>query len=153
IDEVIAAVEALPPPDRFGGVRRPPPVMMLPNVFDPDLCRDLIAAYDAAGGEESGGHRAGQGVPGFSFKRRADHIVNDPDLIGRANAAISRRVVPEIERVWFMKVDYIERYIVGCYSAEHGGHFAPHIDNGPGLSAHRRFAASINLSDDFDGGA
>ena len=46
----------------------------------------------------------------------------------------------------------MERYIVGCYAAEDDAHFRPHRDNGPGLTAHRRFAVSINLTDDFDGG-
>ena len=53
-----------------------------------------------------------------------------------------------------MTVTRIERHIVGGYSAEDGGHFRPHTDNGQGVgpTAHRRFAVSINLNDDFDGG-
>jgi predicted 2-oxoglutarate/Fe(II)-dependent dioxygenase YbiX len=46
----------------------------------------------------------------------------------------------------------MERYIVACYAAEHGGHFRAHRDNTTKGTAHRRFAASINLNDDFDGG-
>jgi predicted 2-oxoglutarate/Fe(II)-dependent dioxygenase YbiX len=41
---------------------------------------------------------------------------------------------------------------VGCYSAEADGHFGPHRDNRQGMTAHRRFAVSINLTDDFEGG-
>jgi predicted 2-oxoglutarate/Fe(II)-dependent dioxygenase YbiX len=46
----------------------------------------------------------------------------------------------------------MERYIVSCYSAEDGGHFRPHRDNTTKGTAHRRFAVSINLNDDFEGG-
>lgn len=152
VEEVLRAVAELPPPDLFGGLKRPAPVLILPNVFEPELCQDLIRAYDEAGGEESGVHRGGKGVVDASFKRRKDHILTDESLRARTSACISRRVVPEIERVLFMRALYIERFIVGCYAAEDGGHFSPHTDNGPGLSAHRRYAVSINLNDDFDGG-
>ena len=40
----------------------------------------------------------------------------------------------------------------GCYRAEDSGHFAPHRDNTTKGTAHRRFAASVNLNADFDGG-
>lgn len=46
----------------------------------------------------------------------------------------------------------MERYIVCCYDAEEGAHFRAHRDNTTGGTAHRRFAVSINLNDDFDGG-
>ena len=46
----------------------------------------------------------------------------------------------------------MERYIVSCYAAEDAGHFRAHRDNTTKGTAHRRFAVSINLNDDFDGG-
>src|SRR5829696_8491629 len=46
----------------------------------------------------------------------------------------------------------MERYIVSCYAAEDGGHFRPHRDNTTKGTAHRRFAVSINLNEDFEGG-
>jgi predicted 2-oxoglutarate/Fe(II)-dependent dioxygenase YbiX len=46
----------------------------------------------------------------------------------------------------------MERYLVGCYTAEDGGHFRPHRDNTTSGTAHRRFAVTINLNDDFEGG-
>jgi len=49
-------------------------------------------------------------------------------------------------------VTHMERYIVACYSAEEGGHFRAHRDNTTKGTAHRRFAVSINLNEDFDGG-
>jgi hypothetical protein len=150
-EAVINMVAALPPPDEFGGVARPAPILMLPNVFEPELCRELIADYEAGKPEESGVLRNGL-VLDSSFKRRRDHTLSDPRLIRAANTRIWRRVRPEIERVFFMQANYIERHIVGCYAATDGGHFKAHFDNGPGPSAHRRFAVSINLNGGFEGG-
>jgi predicted 2-oxoglutarate/Fe(II)-dependent dioxygenase YbiX len=63
-----------------------------------------------------------------------------------------RRVVPEILKVHQFQVTRMERYIVSCYAAEDGGHFRAHRDNTTKGTAHRRFAVSINLNGDFDGG-
>ena len=46
----------------------------------------------------------------------------------------------------------MERLLIGCYDAKDGGHFRPHRDNTTRGTAHRRFALSINLNDEFDGG-
>lgn len=152
VSEVIAYIEGLPHPDRFGAVHRPAPILMLPNVLEPDLCRRLIDLYETNGGAESGVHRDGAGVLDAAFKRRKDYTIEDEALLDDLRWRIARRVLPEIERLFFMKARWIERHIVGCYHADDGGHFAPHTDNGPGLTAHRRYAVSINLSGDFDGG-
>ena len=150
--EVIQAVADLPQPDRFGGVVRPAPILLLPNVFEPELCERLIAMYEAAGGEESGIYRGGQGVYDHGFKRRKDYTITDPEMLEAVSRRIVRRVTPEVEKLFFMRANWIERQIIGCYSAEDGGHFAPHTDNGPGATAHRRFAVSVNLSGGFEGG-
>jgi predicted 2-oxoglutarate/Fe(II)-dependent dioxygenase YbiX len=46
----------------------------------------------------------------------------------------------------------MERYIVCCYAAEDGAYFRAHRENTTKGTAHRRFAVSINLNDDFEGG-
>src|SRR5204863_501301 len=45
-----------------------------------------------------------------------------------------------------------ERLLVSCYDAGDGGVFHPHRDNTTQGTAHRRFACSINLNADFEGG-
>jgi predicted 2-oxoglutarate/Fe(II)-dependent dioxygenase YbiX/peroxiredoxin len=149
---VIDAVKALPPPDQFGGLSRPAPILLLPNVLEPQMCRHLINLYDQNGGGESGVHRDGRTVMDRSFKSRSDFTIEDKGLLQQLQRRIYRRVMPEIEKLFFGKMTHIERFIVGCYSAETGGHFAPHRDNREGLTAHRRYALSVNLNDDFKGG-
>jgi len=60
-------------------------------------------------------------------------------------------VIPEIRKLFFMKITRIERFLIGCYAADDNAHFGPHRDNGQPITAHRRFALSVVLNDDFDG--
>ena len=156
IAEVIDLMASLPPPECHSGFEIMAPVLILPRVFEPDFCRELIALYVANGGEESGvmrqvdGHTVG--VHDHAFKRRKDHNIADPTLILALQARILRRVVPEIAKVHQFRVTRMERYLIACYSAEDGGHFAPHRDDTTTGTAHRRFAVSVNLNDEFEGG-
>jgi predicted 2-oxoglutarate/Fe(II)-dependent dioxygenase YbiX len=129
---------------------------VIPSVFEPDFCRRLIGLYEEHGGEESGFMREVDGrtvaVHDPNHKRRKDFTITDPELIRQVQGRIVRRVNPEIEKVHFFKATRMERYIVSCYAAEDGGHFRPHRDNTTKGTAHRRFAVSINLNDDFEGG-
>ncbi len=151
-DGVFTLLSSLPYPDRFAGFEIPAPVLVLPNVFDQGLCRHLVGLYDQSGGEHSGVYRAGSGVHDRGFKVRKDYTLEDQGLMRHVQGVVARKVIPEIEKLFFMKITRMERYLVGCYAAEDGGHFRPHRDNGPGLTAHRRFAISINLTGDFEGG-
>lgn len=152
----IGTVAALPPPASFAGVELQAPILLLSRVFEPELCAHLIERYEAAGGEESGVMRDvdGQtvGVMDPRHKRRKDHMLEDPGLIGEIQQRFLRRVTPEIRKVHQFEATRMERYLVACYAAEDGGHFSPHRDNTTHGTAHRRFAVSINLNDDFDGG-
>lgn len=156
VAEALALIASQPPPARFAGVELQAPVLLLPRVFEPDLCHHLIGLYEAHGGTESGfmreieGRTVGVSDPGH--KRRKDYNINDSQLISALQSRFLRRIVPEIAKIHQFKVTRMERYIVACYAAEDGGHFAAHRDNTTAGTAHRRFAVSVNLNDDFDGG-
>lgn len=158
VTDVFDFVRRLPPPGLFAGVELQAPILYLPNVFDPQLCQDLIKLYDTHGGDFSGFMREQDGITvgvrDPSFKSRSDYTLTekDKDMMARTQAAVIRRVVPEIKKVHQFAVTRMERYIVGCYTAEEGGHFRAHRDNTTAGTAHRRFAVSINLNDDFEGG-
>jgi peroxiredoxin len=156
IADVISLIEKLPPPARFAGVEIMAPILFLPRVLEPELCRHLIGLYEAQGGRESGfmreigGRTVTVGDP--TFKRRKDYNITDGKLIAGLQERFVRRIVPQIAKVHQFKATRMERYIVSCYAAEDGGHFAAHRDNTTKGTAHRRFAVSVNLNDDFDGG-
>jgi peroxiredoxin/predicted 2-oxoglutarate/Fe(II)-dependent dioxygenase YbiX len=154
--EVMAYLRALPPVGQFAGFEIPAPVLVIPDVFEPEFCRHLIGLYEQHGGEESGFMREVDGktvaTHDRSHKSRKDFTVTDPGLMQHIQKRIVRRVNPEIEKVHFFKPTRMERYIVSCYAAEEGGHFRAHRDNTTKGTAHRRFAVSINLNAGFDGG-
>ncbi len=145
----------LPSPDLYVGSQTPAPVLLLPNVFEPELCRHLINLYDQDGGEDSGFMREEAGLTvralDHDHKQRRDTEISDARLISMLKQRVIRRIVPEIQKVFQFKVTRMERYLVACYSEEHGGHFRPHRDNTTKGTAHRRFALSVNLNDDYDG--
>lgn len=149
-------IATLPPPGRYAGVELQAPIIVLPDVFEPELCARLISLYETHGGTESGIMRDVEGKTVAAMdgrqKRRKDYVIDDRALIGELQARFTRRVIPEIRKVHQFNATRMERYLVACYAAEDGGHFAPHRDNTTHGTAHRRFAVSVNLNDAFDGG-
>jgi predicted 2-oxoglutarate/Fe(II)-dependent dioxygenase YbiX/peroxiredoxin len=153
---LFALLDKLPPPALHAGFEVQAPVLILPNVFERGLCGRLIELYEQHGGEESGFMREVDGKTvermDTTHKRRKDTIITDPELMRQLQIRMMRRVVPEILTVHQFKATRMERYIVSCYAAEDGGHFHAHRDNTTKGTAHRRFAVSINLNEDFEGG-
>lgn len=132
------------------------PALVLPNVVDPAYAAELIARHAGDGGRESGvmrqvGDRTVE-VQNHAVKRRRDYLIEDADLQLYLRQAVMRRLVPMIERCFQYRPTEIERYLVSCYDSGDGAHFAPHRDNTTPATAHRRFAVTINLNDDYDGG-
>ncbi len=155
-DVVFDYLAKLPPPDRFLGFEVQAPVLVLHSVFEPELCRKLIGLYDTHGGRDSGFMRDVSGktveVHDAARKRRRDYVIEDQQLIGHIRQLVRRRIDPEIRKVHCFTPTRMERSIVSCYAAEDGGHFRAHRDTVTKGTAHRRFAVSINLNDDFEGG-
>ena len=151
-----AIIKNLPPLDRFVGFEIQAPVLVLPHVFERELCQRLIDLYEKHGGEESGFMREVDGktiaAHDYQHKRRADYTITDPELIRLLQGKVQRRIVPEIFKAHQFKVTRMERYIIGCYDSKTGGHFRAHRDNTTKGTAHRRFAVSINLNSEFEGG-
>jgi peroxiredoxin len=155
-EQLFKYLASLPPPEKFVGFEIQAPVLVLPNVFESEFCDHLIGKYEEHGGEESGFMRevGGKtvGITDYSHKRRKDYNITDEQLIAQCRERVRRRVAPEIYKVHQFKVTRMERYIVACYAAEDEAHFAAHRDNTTKGTAHRRFAVSINLNDEFEGG-
>ncbi|WP_157216818.1 2OG-Fe(II) oxygenase [Flavisphingomonas formosensis] len=133
------------------------PVLQVPRIFEPELCRKLIELYDTNGGAESGFMREVDGrtvyMTDANHKRRSDYNIEDEllrrALIGRINV----RLVPRLRHAFQYNATRIERHIVACYDGGSGGYFRPHRDNTTKGTAHRRFAVTINLNaDDYEGG-
>jgi predicted 2-oxoglutarate/Fe(II)-dependent dioxygenase YbiX len=134
----------------------PAPILTLAHVFEPELCAHLIACFEQDGGKDTGfmQDQGGRSVETFdgTWKRRRDLHLTDRALIANLRARIGRRICPEIKKAFQMRTTRIERDLVARYDSETGGHFGPHRDDTGNAIAHRRFAVSINLNADFEGG-
>jgi predicted 2-oxoglutarate/Fe(II)-dependent dioxygenase YbiX len=133
------------------------PVLVVPNILEPALCRRLIALYEEGESEESGFMREVDGrtvlMTDPSHKRRRDCQIDDRALQRQLALRVRRRLGPMIRRAFQFEATRMERYLVGCYEAEPGGWFRPHRDNTTKGTAHRRFAVTINLNaGDYEGG-
>lgn len=153
---VVATLAGLGDPDAHGGTPPHAPVLIVPRIFEPELCARLIEYYRQDGGAPSGTmvERDGKTVGVLNtFKRRRDATLSDEGLIAECRTRIRRRLLPQIEKAFQFKATHIERYIVARYDAEEGGWFNPHRDNTTQGTAHRKFAVSINLNaSEFEGG-
>lgn len=155
LNELLRIIDALPA--IADDVTTPAPVLVIPHVFERDLCRTLMNYYDEHGGEDSGFMRDVGGktvaVMDYGHKRRMDCDIKDEGLIRVTQERLSRRVVPAIKQAFQFNVTRIERHIVACYDAADGGHFRAHRDNTTLGTAHRRFAVTLNLNaEEFEGG-
>jgi predicted 2-oxoglutarate/Fe(II)-dependent dioxygenase YbiX/peroxiredoxin len=156
-DRLSALLDRLPPLPAAEIARPQAPVLVLPRVFEPALCRDLIACYERLGGRDSGFMRdvGGKttGVIDYAHKRRRDCEIEDADLRRACMSRIHDRLGPEIEKAFQFRATRMERYIVSCYDAQEDGHFRAHRDNTTKGTAHRRFAVSLFLNTgEYEGG-
>lgn len=154
IAKVLNVLDQLPP---LGSISRFAPVLTIPHVFEPQLCRTLIDAYHRSAVDEGGMLAEQQGqavrVHDHKFKHRTDVHITDPATLSLIQTRLRQRVFPDIRKSFQFNATHIERYLVGCYDASTGGHFRPHRDDTTPGSAHRRFAISINLNtEEFEGG-
>jgi predicted 2-oxoglutarate/Fe(II)-dependent dioxygenase YbiX len=156
IDAAVTHLVALKDPGLYLGFEVFAPILIIPNIFEPELCRALMAQHDQQKRDFTGSMRRDGDktveVVDAKHKVRRDFLVEDEAILNVVNNRIRVRIRPEIKKVHQFDVTRIERNLVGCYRAEDGGHFRPHRDNTTPATLHRRFAVSINLNEDFEGG-
>jgi peroxiredoxin len=148
-------LRGLPEVDASAGVPLNAPVLIVPRVFEFDLCDFLVQLHDEMGGTDSGflfdqGGKTAT-VINHALKRRQDLVIGDPQLRGLIRDRVVRRLLPAIERYFQYQATRMDRTIVCCYDSALGGHFYRHRDNVNLGAQHRRFAVTINLNTDYDG--
>ena len=116
------------------------PYLLVNNVLGPELIKKILHMYDI-GNKQS--HNT-------STKNR-QHIHPNKELEFDIDNKLSRSLFPEIRKIFYLDVKYRELYKICCYSAETEGRFHAHRDT-PHPFQHRRFAMSLCLNDDYEGG-
>jgi predicted 2-oxoglutarate/Fe(II)-dependent dioxygenase YbiX len=133
------------------------PVLLIPKVLPPQFCRELIQIWETQGNQDSGFMRQidGQtvGKIDYGHKKRRDHFVEaGSDIHKRISEFLGRRIVAEMGKAFNYQVTRLEQIKIACYDSASGGYFRPHRDNTTEATAHRRFACSLLLNDDYGGG-
>ncbi|RMD60957.1 MAG: hypothetical protein D6826_11155 [Alphaproteobacteria bacterium] len=137
-------------------ITRQAPVLIVPDVLSRDHCARLIRFWETGdrytGGVASAAH--GANVPVRQTKVREDvALADDGPEAQELFTIFRRRLLPQVRRAFAFRVTHAETLRMGCYTAADGGHFRPHRDDTTPYTAHRRFAASINLNaGEYEGG-
>ena len=143
-----------------GTVATQAPVLLIPRILEDAECAHLIEFWEA--GEkrrnEISSGRIGANTAGASaeIKRRADVLVpqDDNPTNNLIRNRVSRRIVPELAKAFNFDAKAYDIGRIGCYESSDSGFFRAHRDI---LSSDRenprKFALSLNLNDEFTGGA
>ena len=130
------------------------PVLVIRNVLEPELCKTLIAYWrnDSEKFENtvSSGEAIAEG--NAHVKVRKDVMILDPTLFSSVKNRLLVRVFPELIKCMHFQASNMEALRIGCYDGSDGGHFSLHRDNSTPFTANRKFAMSLNLSNDYSGG-
>jgi hypothetical protein len=157
MSRLLEILKLLPPLSPPAPATVPAPILAVPRVFEPGLCRHLIELYEQHGGNESGFVRDVDGktveIVDCRHKRRRDYNIENQEVRRACMTRINARLAPEIHKAFQFKATRIERYMVACYDAAEAGYFGPHRDNTTKGTAHRRFAVSLHLNTgEYEGG-
>ena len=161
-EAALSAVRALLAERRTGALVPHPPILVVPDVLSLADCRRLIQVYETRGkvfvepghGDDHMTTDYKMRIPEYGRADRIDHWIVDKDTASFIDGRLGSRLFPEIRKAFQYPVTRRERMRIGCYTGSRGGEAHGHRDDSEVISAHRRFAMSINLnSEEFEGGA
>ncbi len=133
------------------------PVLIVPNIASPELCRALIDHFEAsphaagvmASFSDSGAYAK---LDESKKKRRDTELTPESPLYGEVLNLLAARVIPEIKRAFQVDIANADRILIARYD-DTGGYFKRHRDNTAPHTAFREFAVSLNLNtDEYEGG-
>ena len=128
------------------------PVLQIPDLLPPQLCRRLIEAWQREHHEGAVSAGGTQNFYDHSKKRNQEHVVSDHGLLRDVTHFLARRLGPELAKVFAYHLPYrFENFIVLGYEVERQDFFGLHRDRYRPEHP-RRFAMSLNLNDDYEGG-
>tara|TARA_B110000003_G_scaffold118819_1_gene121288 strand:- start:9611 stop:10762 length:1152 start_codon:yes stop_codon:yes gene_type:complete len=120
------------------------PYLLIENALDNDLLKKVINFYDQKKIE-------GKLISHQHSTKDRLHVHPDTELEKELDHKISRSVLPELRKVFYFDAEYRELYKICSYDAETSGRFHPHRDT-PAPYQHRKYALSLFLNDDYEGG-
>ena len=135
------------------------PILMVPNVLTPEECGAVIESFEKGGpfmvrpprqGEIAGDYK----MPVYEHNRqdRVDQIIRDPQMIQFLDERIWARVTPVVKKAFAFEVTRREDLHIARYVGKREGNTMGHRDNTSAATAYRRFALSMSLNDNYEGG-
>jgi hypothetical protein len=129
------------------------PVLVLPRVFEPDFCGQLVRLWGKGDHKDSGVSSRYGNVNMDQLKRTEDYTIVEPMILKAVSDRLAYRIGPELTKVFaFDRQFTFDSHVVLSYSADGKHFFGAHRDNGAPTTADRAFAVSLNLNDDYEGG-
>lgn len=131
------------------------PVLVLPNLIDPEHCRRLIEFWQRSSKIEDAVSSESAAVDtNRKSKIRSDvYLLLGTPESDELLSVLRRRLLPEVSKAFNFEITRLEHFRVGCYDAAEGGHFAAHRDNTKEITSHRRYALTLNLNTgEYEGG-
>lgn len=130
------------------------PVLVLPRVFEREFCTQVIRLWEKGDHKDSGVSSRYGNVGMLDLKRTEDYQVTEPMMQKAISDRLAYRIGPELAKVFAYDREFgFDAHVVLSYSADGKHFFGAHRDNGAPTTADRSFAVSLNLNDDFEGGA
>ncbi|HEY6982202.1 hypothetical protein [Reyranella sp.] len=129
------------------------PVLVLPRVFEPEFCGQVIRLWHKGDHQDSGVSSRYGNVGVAELKRTEDYMIVEPMMQKAISDRLAYRIGPELAKAFAFDREFtFDAHVVLSYSAEGHHFFSAHRDNGAPTTADRAFAVSLNLNDDFEGG-
>jgi predicted 2-oxoglutarate/Fe(II)-dependent dioxygenase YbiX len=129
------------------------PCLVLPRVFEPDFCTQLIRLWGKGDHRDSGVSSRYGNVNVSHLKQTEDYTIVEPMMLKSVSDRLAYRIGPELTKVFGYDREFtFDSHVVLSYSAEGKHFFGAHRDNGAPTTSNRSFAVSLNLNDDFEGG-
>lgn len=131
------------------------PVLLIPDILPAGFCQELMDVWKNQGSAPSHLIVEHGGATSVSYnynrKIRRDHVVQNTAPIHRQICDnLRQRVVGEIKKRFDIQCRRVEEIKIACY--DRGGYCRIHRDNQSPSTAHRQFAVSLALNDDYEGG-
>ena len=129
------------------------PALVLPRVFEPEFCAQLIKLWEKGDHQDTGVSSRYGNVGVAELKRTEDYMVKEPMMQKAISDRLAWRIGPELAKVFAFDREFsFDAHVILSYSAERNHFFGAHRDNGAPTTVDRAFAVSLNLNNDFEGG-
>lgn len=120
------------------------PYLIIENVFSKKLLNKIIKFYFQKKNKN-------QLIDHKHSTKDRSHVYPDLELEKEIDNKLSRTVLVELRKVFYFDAKYRETYKITSYDSISSGRFHAHRDT-PAPYQHRKYAMSLLLNDDYEGG-